>query len=109
MPDPGHTAAALALAATITFTLRAAPFAVVQRLRSAPMVADLGRRLPAGVLTILVVYLLKDTPVTAPAVGLAHLVPVVVTVGVHFWRRNMVLSMAAGTVSYAVALAVAGS
>ena len=46
------------------------------------------------------------SPSTAPLVGVRELVPVAVTVAVHLWRRNALLSMATGTASYAVALAL---
>ena len=46
------------------------------------------------------------SPSTARWWGLRELVPVAVTVAVHLWRRNALLSMATGTASYAVALAL---
>ena len=62
MPDTGYLVAVVAVAAAITLALRAAPFALLTRLRSSPLVAHLGRHLPAGVMLILVVYLLRDLP-----------------------------------------------
>jgi branched-subunit amino acid transport protein AzlD len=106
MPDVGYLAAVVAIAAAITLTLRAAPFAAISRLRSSALVAHLGRHLPAGVMLILVVYLLRDLPVDRPLLTLRELVPVAVTVAVHLWRRNALLSMAVGTGVYAAGLAV---
>jgi branched-subunit amino acid transport protein AzlD len=102
----GYLVAVVAVAAAITIALRAAPFAMTATLRSSALVADLGRRLPAGIMIILVVHLLRDVPLDSAPAGLRELVPVAVTVAVHLWRRNALLSMAAGTVSYAVALAL---
>ena len=48
MPDTTYLAATVAIAATITFALRALPFAVVNRLRSAPAVTYLGRCHPGS-------------------------------------------------------------
>ena len=70
------------------------------------LIADLGRRLPTGVMIILVVHLLGDVPLDHPLLGLRELVPVAITVAVHLWRRNALLSMAAGTAVYAIALAL---
>ena len=106
MPSPLYLAAVVALAGAITLALRAAPFVILSRLRSSDLVAYLGRHLPAGVMLILVVYLLRDLPVDRPLLTLRELVPVLVTIAVHLWRRNALLSMAAGTAVYAVALAV---
>lgn len=111
MPDTGHPGtgyliAVVAVAAAITVALRALPFAMTATLRSSALIADLGRHLPAGIMIILVVHLLSDAPLDGPLVGLRELVPVAVTVAVHLWRRNALLSMTAGTGVYAVALAL---
>ncbi|MEJ2890629.1 branched-chain amino acid transporter permease [Actinomycetospora aeridis] len=106
MPDAGYLAAVVAVGAGVTLALRAAPFAVMRTLRSSPLAGYLARHLPAGVMLILVVYLLRDLPVDRPLLTLRVLVPVAVTAAVHLWRRNALLSMAAGTAVYAVALAV---
>lgn len=106
MPDTGYLVAVVAVAAAITTALRAAPFALLTRLRSSALVAYLGRHLPAGVMLILVVYLLRDLPVDRPALALRELVPVAVTVGVHLWRGHALLSMAVGTATYGLALLV---
>jgi branched-subunit amino acid transport protein AzlD len=102
----GYLIAVVAVAAAITVALRAAPFAMTATLRSSALVADLARRLPAGIMIILVVHLLSDVPLDSALVGVRELVPVAVTVAVHLWRRNALLSMATGTASYAVALAL---
>ena len=106
MPDATYLAATVAIAATITFALRAVPFAVVNRLRSAPAVTYLGRHLPSGIMTILVVYLLCDAQLTHSPFGVIELLPVAVTAASYAWKRHMLLSMAAGTLSYALMLAL---
>jgi len=78
----------------------------VNRLRSASTVAYLDRHLPAGIMVILVVYLLRDTALTRPPFGAVQLVPVAVTVATHFWKRHTLLSMAEGTLTYAALLAL---
>jgi branched chain amino acid efflux pump len=107
MPDPAYLSATVAVAAVVTFTLRALPFALLSPLRSSPTIDHLARRLPAGVMVILVVYLLRDTPLTRPPYGLVQLLPVAVTVAVHLWRRRMLASIGAGTLTYALVLAIA--
>ena len=46
---------------------------------------DLGRLLHAAI------------KITAPAYGLTEMIGVVVTVAIHLWRRNPVLSIVTGT------------
>ncbi|MFC5138073.1 branched-chain amino acid transporter permease [Actinomycetospora rhizophila] len=106
MPSTSYLVAVVAVGAGITVALRAAPFAVMRTLRRSPLMAYLGRHLPAGVMLVLVVYLLRDLPVDRPLLALRELVPVAATAAVHLWRRNALLSMAAGTAVYALALAV---
>jgi branched-subunit amino acid transport protein AzlD len=106
MASNGYLIAVVAVAAAITIALRAAPFAMTETLRSSALIAELGRHLPAGIMIILVVHLLSDVPLDGPLVGLRELVPVAVTIAVHLWRRNALLSMATGTAVYAVALAL---
>ena len=106
MPDPAYLTATVATAATITFALRAAPFAAISRLRSAPTVAYLGRRLPAGIMVILVDYLLRGIQLTHPPFGLIQVLPVTVTAATYAWKRHMLLSMAAGTLTDALMLAL---
>jgi branched-subunit amino acid transport protein AzlD len=106
MPDTTYLAATVAIAATITFALRAAPFAAINRLRSASTVTYLSQHLPSGIMIILVVYLLRGTQLTHPPFGAVQLVPVAVTAATYAWKRHMLLSMGAGTLSYALMLAL---
>jgi branched-subunit amino acid transport protein AzlD len=50
-----------------------------------------------GAVTILAVYCLSLIDVTGPTHGAGPLTGVAVTVGVHAWRHNVVLSIVAGT------------
>ncbi len=65
-----------------------------------PFVAYLGKALPCAVMGMLVIYCLKDvTPLVWPY-GLPELLGCGITAGMHIWKRNSLLSIAAGTVSY---------
>ncbi len=106
MPELPYLAAAVAVAAAITWALRALPFAVLRPLRDSPAVRYLSTRLPAGVMVILLVYCLRGLPLADPHRALAPLLALGVTVALHLWRRNVLLSVAAGT---AVHVAVASA
>lgn len=106
MPDTTYLAATIAIGATITFTLRAAPFAIASRLRSTPALAYLGQHLPAGIMTILVVYLLRGTQLTRPPFGAVQLVPAALTAATYAWKRHMLVSIGIGTLTYALMLAM---
>ena len=60
----------------------------------------LGKALPAAVFGLLVVYSLKDVSVFSGSHGIPELIAVAVVVGLHLWKRQMLLSIAGGTVCY---------
>lgn len=95
--DERYIAAAIAISGLITWALRAVPFALLRPLRDSELLAYVGERMPLGVMVILAVYTLHDVrPEMASA--LPPLVALAVTVALHLWRGNAVLSLFAGTV-----------
>src|SRR5690349_19908375 len=73
-------------------------------LRSSPLVRYLGVHMPAGVLTVLAVYAVTALP--GPLVTLAA--ALAVTTGLQLWRRNLAVSMVAGTIVYVVMVSGSG-
>ena len=49
---------------------------------------------------MLVVYTFKETVVLAYPYGIPELISLLVTVGLHLWKRNMLISIAVGTIVY---------
>ncbi|MGD8710662.1 MAG: AzlD domain-containing protein [Ectothiorhodospiraceae bacterium] len=80
-----------------TFLTRALPFLVLREGADHPLVLYLGRYLPAAVMTLLVIYCVKDVEFLSAPYGLPQLAGIGVTAAVHLWRRNALLSIAAGT------------
>ena len=62
----------------------------------------LGKALPPASLGLLVVYSLKDVNIFSGSHGIPELIAVITVLAVHLWRRQMLLSIAAGTVTYMV-------
>jgi branched-subunit amino acid transport protein AzlD len=109
VPEPAYVAAVVGVAAALTWGLRAAPFAVLGRMRDSVVVHHLSRHMPLGVMLILAAYTLRDIPTTTPMAALPIVAAVTVTVGLHLWRRNALVSILAGTaVHVALATALAG-
>lgn len=65
-----------------------------------PYVRYLGRFLPAAALGLLVVYGLKDVDLLTGSQGLPELISLAALTGLHLWKRQMLLSIAGGTVCY---------
>lgn len=91
----------IALCALATMATRFLPFLVFSDKRPTPKyVAYLGKALPAAIFSMLVVYCLRNVSVLTGSHGLPELLAIAVTVGVHLWKRQMLLSIAGGTVCY---------
>ncbi|MGY1685029.1 branched-chain amino acid transporter permease [Geodermatophilus sp. SYSU D00867] len=97
MPEPGYVAVVVGLSAAVTWTLRAAPFAVLAPVHDSAVVATLRRHVPLGVLCILAAPTLRDVPTGSVVAALPFVVAVAVTVGLHLWRGHVLLSIAVGT------------
>lgn len=87
--------------ALTTFGTRVVPFLVFPKGKEIPeVVRYLGRVLTPAVIGMLVVYCLKTTPVLSYPHGIPEAAAVLVTAGLHIWKRNNLLSIGAGTVLY---------
>ncbi|HHY52486.1 MAG TPA: branched-chain amino acid transporter AzlD [Clostridiales bacterium] len=62
----------------------------------------LGTVLPSAVLGMLVIYCLKDINLLAGNHGIPELIAIAVVVGLHLWKRQMLLSIAGGTITYMI-------
>lgn len=84
-----------------TMLTRFIPFIVFPAGKDTPKyVQYLGKVLPAAVFGLLVVYCLKNVSLFAGSHGIPELIGIVVVVGLHLWKRQMLLSIAGGTVCY---------
>ncbi|MDD6284762.1 MAG: branched-chain amino acid transporter permease [Firmicutes bacterium] len=88
-----------------TAATRFLPFILFSEKRPAPKyIQYLGKALPSAIFGMLVIYCLKDVSFLGGSHGLPELISIAVTVAIHLWRRNMLASIAAGTVCYMLLL-----
>ena len=91
----------IGLCALATLLTRSLPFAVFRADRPTPkFVQYLGRVLPGAIFAMLVVYCLRNVSLGSGSHGLPELIAIGVTVGLHLWKRQMLVSIAGGTVCY---------
>lgn len=96
-----YALATVAVAAVITAALRFIPFLIFGKGKQTPaLVTYLGKVLPYAIMGMLVVYCMKDVHVTASPYGIPELLGCLIVAGLHIWKRNTLLSIAIGTVSY---------
>ena len=60
----------------------------------------LGKVLPAAVFGLLVIYSLKNVSIFAGSHGIPEFISIAVVIGLHLWKRQMLLSIAGGTACY---------
>lgn len=102
MPDAAYLVAASLTMFAVTFALRALPFAALRPLRDSALVAYLSRHMPAGIMVILAVYTLRGLSLGQTPHGVPEAVALTVTVALHLWKRNAVVSIIGGTAVYVV-------
>lgn len=94
------TVAAVVLGTMLT---RFLPFFLFPAGRETPWyIQYLGRALPPAVFGLLVVYCLKNVSILKGSHGIPELIAIAAVVALHLWKRQMLLSIAGGTVLYMV-------
>ena len=84
-----------------TVVMRFVPFLLFPDNKPTPkFVHYLGTVLPAAVFGLLMVYALKGVNILEGSHGLPELIAIIITAAVHLWKRQMLLSISAGTVCY---------
>lgn len=94
---------AVALAVGIILT-RATPFLLFSRSKKKlpDSILYLGGALPHASMAMLLVYCLKDvSPLRFPH-GAPEILGILFTAGLHLWKKNVLVSIACGTVFYMV-------
>lgn len=84
-----------------TMATRFLPFLVFSPQKPTPhYIQYLGRALPAAVFGMLVVYCLKNISLFTGSHGLPELLAIALVVALHLWKRQMLISIAGGTIFY---------
>lgn len=84
-----------------TMLTRFLPFAVFHSKRPTPQyIQYLGKVLPGAIFAMLVIYCLRNVSLLQGGHGLPELIAILVTVGLHLRKRQMLLSIAGGTICY---------
>ena len=102
MMPPEKVFFAILVMASVTFFTRALPFVFFAKRRPPAIVVFLEKYIPPMVMTILVVYCLKDIHPAASPYGLPEIVSVLFVVLVHLLIKNPLVSIFGGTVLYMI-------
>jgi len=84
-----------------TVTTRFLPFMIFRSSKPTPKyIQYLGKMLPSAALGLLVIYCFKDVSLFSRTHGLPELISVSVIIALHIWKRQMLVSIAGGTIIY---------
>lgn len=91
----------IAICVVATVITRFLPFLIFSSKKPTPkFIQYLGKALPGAIFAMLVIYCLKDVDVLSGSHGIPELIAISVTVLLHLWKKQMLLSIAGGTVVY---------
>ena len=92
------TVALIVLASMLT---RFLPFVLIPAGKPTPnYIRYLGKVLPSAVFGLLVIYSLRNVSVLTGSHALPELLSIALVIVLHCWKRQMLLSIAGGTVCY---------
>lgn len=60
----------------------------------------LGDVLPSAIFALLVIYCLKNVSIFDGSHGIPELISIAVVIALHLWKKQMLLSIAGGTICY---------
>ena len=98
--------AVIGVIAVVTWALRAFPFLLFGNRPLPKVIRYLGKALPPAIMTVLVIYCLRDISFSQSPFGIPELAACALVVILQAVRKNMYLSIIAGIVCYMVLIRV---
>ena len=98
--------AVIGVIAIVTWFLRAFPFLLFGSRPLPKIVQYLGKALPPAIMTVLVIYCLRNTTFSQSPYGIPELLACALVVVLQIVRKNMYLSIIAGTICYMVLMRI---
>lgn len=86
-----------------TMLTRFIPFIIFPAGKPTPKyIQYLGNVLPSAVFGLLIIYCLKNVNIFAGSHGIPEMLSIILVVLLHLWKRQMLLSIAGGTIFYMI-------
>ena len=98
--------AVIGVIAVVAWALRAFPFLLFGNRPLPKVIRYLGKALPPAIMTVLVIYCLRDISFSQSPFGIPELAACALVVILQAVRKNMYLSIIAGTVCYMVLIRI---
>lgn len=100
----GKSISIILACAIVTFLIRYLPFFLFNsdKKEIPKVVLYLGDVLPPAVIAVLVIYCIKDIEFGIAAGFLPQIISIALVVILHIWKKNYLISIAAGTVCFVI-------
>ena len=102
-----HSILLIAVMSAVVIFLRAVPFIVFRGSKTPAFIEYIGKYLPYAIMGMLLVYCFRETAIISWPHGLPELIAILITVGLQVWRKQALLSIVVGTVSYMLLVQIA--
>jgi len=100
-----YTLISILVIAIVTFIVRVAPFIFFGKNKATPKyVVYLGNYLPPAVISMLIIYCLRNVDVSVFPFGIAEAIGIITVAALHIWKRNNLISIIGGTVIYMIGI-----
>lgn len=106
MSNTVYTIVAVGIVAAVTWALRAFPFLIFGSRPLPKIIRYLGKALPPAIMTVLVIYCLRSTEIGQSPYGIPELAACLLVVILQAIKKNMYLSIIAGTACYMILIRV---
>ena len=103
--DTSYTLSAILVMAIVTYGTRVAPFILFGKDKPTPKyIVYLGNYLPPAVMTMLIIYCLRNVSLSEFPFGVPEVIGVVSVAILHICKRNNLISIIGGTGLYMIAV-----
>lgn len=100
-----HDILIIVIAAVVTILIRFLPFWIFDHGDTPPKwVVFLGRVLPSAVMSVLLIYCVRNISFVFGNHGIPEIIGIAVAIGLHVWKRNTLLSICVSTILYMLIL-----
>ena len=95
-----HSILLIAVMSTVVIFLRAVPFLIFRGNKTPAFIEYIGKYLPYAIMGMLLVYCFRETPIMSSPHGMPELIAIIITAGLQVWKKQGLLSIVVGTISY---------
>lgn len=90
------------ISAAVIFATRAFPFVLFSKKDPPAIIRFIEKYIPPMVMAVLLVYCFKDVNFASNPFGLNEIIALYITVMLHLWKSNSMISIFGGTIVYMI-------